>query len=1082
MKYLTTRDKFLKYNSGISKYQESKNVNLDNKKEITEKNIYKPSKYGYSINEVFKNFIAFGDTLLGRVVNSLARGITNIVKKRVRVPLILKDIKNKFDYIISKNRNIQENLKQFLILIGLLQQLEKAVYDKEPKKDIIKITEDTIVFVEGLKISNTNDIYSINQKDKDVLLERLKDFLNYLLSLNDPTNSTTSNTTAEQNDDSDSNDLSDLSGTKNFGVVGIKYTEMRNLLIHLKNILKTANNTVTRLEADKKENSLTKDISSVYNKLLNVVKQNSTIDHVKNNNLFAKGKGTNDGINAMYWPLISLEEKKIMYRRVVKLIEITDDGMLLTSIPKWDSTNNKFVGSPRPRKLDYNNKNINLIINYLINQTKTTDKVLSNGVFTANKAEIDWFNRTYSKNWAISLRKKNSKRGWIKFEIGEIKDNGAQLTTNINYEPYLSSLLNYSFIYKGEKDADSKYQELYDSEKLVFTNKDELVRKDKTTGKAIKESATIEPIEKHATQAWNKLKNVINSLKSKDGGLEVTIELLDQIAQNPTKIEMSPNDSEESFKKRQKELKRTVTELCRDIKKAYESTPDPGKLYENITITMGQKQSLANMIGRFARYSMKLEGEGLYGELGDAGNHLKKFNETFQLLLNADFSGMTNEGILIGFKQFTKINSNKYNNLYESLGSKVANFATFTSGTNINEYSRNKYQNLFPIFEGVSDDIIDWYDSNFDIPSTLILSKNEISEFNTILSDSGLEDLVKVDSKDMLDIINLISNARNLYFYPTFPTDRGEGKIANFRVKNNYDYLGDSPAPRGNSVEGGPWRHKGTFQKYIDGLNDILSDPEISVLFKDNTSIVLGSGQPVKGGGKLILNFIRELNYSNGDNYNSAMSNFMRDYYNLKIEERGDTYKATSKTTQQSSKNNTSKDKDIMLTVKEVGEINLKDNRSFYIIEYPSGNKGYLYIVENEGKFTYVKYSKNFFNFSNYIKSPYKIENSVDVSKLIDPKKYKTDSDVRYGQIDRSISDRIKPSNFKLNSFSLKEFNSGVSKVQKKAIDIISDNSKIYKIVEVGTDKFNLPSNLRSSNSQVYDSSDYNVLRDKFII
>lgn len=153
MKKLLTRDSYLK--------------------EINNK--YYSKFTGVPVNEVFANDIPWGDTHIGRMINSIARKAKIVFNKR-RISGLINGLKSLFDEMLVVGKvdmtNIDEMFLKISIYLGLL---EEQVKDENEEIDIIiGTTSDLIQFVTDYKFD-----------EKEIMLKTLNDFLDFLKELKD---------------------------------------------------------------------------------------------------------------------------------------------------------------------------------------------------------------------------------------------------------------------------------------------------------------------------------------------------------------------------------------------------------------------------------------------------------------------------------------------------------------------------------------------------------------------------------------------------------------------------------------------------------------------------------------------------------------------------------------------------------------------------------------------------------------------------------------------------------------------------------------------------------------------------------
>lgn len=156
----------------------------------------KSAKYEVSINESmagagpFANDIAWGDSLLGRLINSIIRK-AKVGVNLVRIDSVIKRLKEQFDYLITYSEmesneltddvKIQIDMLLISIEIGLLKEaIEKSDEEGELlKKEIIIQTKNTIYNIKQIELQTTKS--EVNKKE---VLEKLELFLSDLEDMN----------------------------------------------------------------------------------------------------------------------------------------------------------------------------------------------------------------------------------------------------------------------------------------------------------------------------------------------------------------------------------------------------------------------------------------------------------------------------------------------------------------------------------------------------------------------------------------------------------------------------------------------------------------------------------------------------------------------------------------------------------------------------------------------------------------------------------------------------------------------------------------------------------------------------------
>lgn len=142
----------------------------------------------HAINEEapFENDIPWGDSLIGRLINSISRNAKISFNKR-RIDSLSKRMKSIFDEMLEfGNISISEKDKNFIKASSILGELQKSVYSKEDISVIITLTERLIDVVNNLKFNK-----------KNVMLKTLNDFLDFLNSEHSDDENTNVNTDAD---------------------------------------------------------------------------------------------------------------------------------------------------------------------------------------------------------------------------------------------------------------------------------------------------------------------------------------------------------------------------------------------------------------------------------------------------------------------------------------------------------------------------------------------------------------------------------------------------------------------------------------------------------------------------------------------------------------------------------------------------------------------------------------------------------------------------------------------------------------------------------------------------------------------
>lgn len=199
-----------------------------------------------------------------------------------------------------------------------------------------------------------------------------------------------------------------------------------------------------------------------------------------------------------------------------------------------------------------------------------------------------------------------------------------------------------------------------------------------------------------------------------------------------------------------------------------------------------------------------------------------------------------------------------------------------------------------------ADQTIDKFDSVF---TNEITSYFQISEEKRAELESGVkksESFLITDSDFIIQIVQIFNRSWRIHTPGVIPSGRTGGKVSN-SVFREYDNLGsgggtpDSPGP-------GPYRNKKLWDRWNQGVMDIMADPKYRPIFSGDavfsfkTDIgvnvdgeakkVTAEGDSIKKGGKVLQRFIVRL-LSDSKMYGSdgALPKFMNEYFGIKINE-----------------------------------------------------------------------------------------------------------------------------------------------------------------------------------------------------
>lgn len=133
------------------------------------------------INEALANDIPWGDSLLGRLINSIIRKAkigTNLIK----IDSVIKSLYGEFDRLLVEGSMQDQDSKNLNLvkLSALLGTLKKSVNSENiDSSELLNITNQTILDIK----SSDSSIWD-NVSDKDILLKKLEDFKDFLTTIN----------------------------------------------------------------------------------------------------------------------------------------------------------------------------------------------------------------------------------------------------------------------------------------------------------------------------------------------------------------------------------------------------------------------------------------------------------------------------------------------------------------------------------------------------------------------------------------------------------------------------------------------------------------------------------------------------------------------------------------------------------------------------------------------------------------------------------------------------------------------------------------------------------------------------------
>jgi hypothetical protein len=989
----------------------------------------------------FENTTKWGDSWIGRIVNSLLRK-SGIGVDLVKIESVIKELKRTMEDIDDGISKIEEEAATDpttfkTIISNLVEELKRAVERGDNIESLIQMTTITIEEVEKVEIEN-----------KENLIKALKDFLLFLESLKKTKKGDDPNVDPDPNEE-------DPEKTKEKNKM--TFYEKISLLNELKSIIDNKDYIKTQADVESKNKEIAKDANYIINQIINKI--NDQRDKKFNNDLLGNSK-------SVKWPIIEASGNDVIYRKSKKILELTNDKKINILIPKYDEAKGEFTGDIKPRVLDFNKETIALIAKYVIEKMEIIKDSIDNNSMKPNEKEVEWFNNTLKGKWIANKSKGSSEDGaWYIKEIESIDIDGTIQLKNYpkNWSKFTLSRLFKSKIFSKE-DAQKFYQEKWKSGENVFNKDGKIANNKKDTkepentkpnpniannknenpstggqmsvkdGKVknkdvekdtenqsesyslyqdyefiLEKETTIYKNETYLTQAWVKLKGQLEAMMNEDKGVSVNSQFISDVLTKA--YEKDENDNLVNTK--------LVKTFFSDIKKEYGNIGDMGKLYitENIS-SQSTRLAAAEKIARFAKVAMLFEqvDENLYGGLGDLGKSLEKFNTLFKKLLNEEIAENFNNK----FKLFSKYNEFRSWYIKEE-----------KEEISITEKIKNKFVELIDV-------------------SKYVLSKEEQDKINQEFQKKA-EELKKGDRvvylHDVVRIVRCFNKAYKIHTTQVIPTGRSDGKVSN-SVFREYQCFGNG-TPKTAGESGGPYRNRALFNKWESAVLDILDNEEYNNIFLESTKV----GENSKDGGKKLKEFM--INMLDGENlykgtsggYSSdagtgQQAKYLKEFFGIElkgVKDEGDGRKIeklsgginTKETDWKLVKSDPMPLKEGNIFIMELGN---DENLIGWVIRDPGSNQNNEYVD--------ILISSDFTTMKNFI-NKYNNEISVKTPNL---SKFKNNNNI-YGTL---INNKLKKGKIEIKSYEIGNNNDELSKEEEiKNLVILkikdSDNNAIAK-------------------------------------
>ena len=310
----------------------------------------------------------------------------------------------------------------------------------------------------------------------------------------------------------------------------------------------------------------------------------------------------------------------------------------------------------------------------------------------------------------------------------------------------------------------------------------------------------------------------------------------------------------------------------------------------------------------------------------------------------------------------------------------------------------------------------DWEVSKEDITKTEKKTKKVFKELES--------DGIVINGIDpIIEIVKLFNKAHKIYWSSVIPSHRSDGRVSNLTFRE-YTWVGDSgDGGTPDRPSTGGWRNNTLFDKWEEGVLDIIKDSKYQVLFNENTVIRVGKADPrvnvskdksdrvKQGGGKTLLKLINSLLDGEKLYKNGAQSSFISEYFNVNLKDSEIGYYGGK------SKISPFEDeKEFKASFKRLKKGDYKYDSGIYVCRQESGSDGkphsrYFYIFKTVGDFIIVKYSSTF--------------------KELSPKNYKISQGDFPNKIKIDVNDKDnKPYVYFIGKCKVSDFKNGIWKIE----------------------------------------------------
>lgn len=802
----------------------------------------------------FANDTPWGDTLIGRLINSVVRKGTIAFNKR-RISGLISRLKSIFDEMLELGKvDINKSDLDFLKISNVLGQLKKQVEDEEDVIVLIGTTEDLIMYVEMSEFDN-----------KDEMLKALEEFLEYLESLKkgEETDSGETEENEEEKEESDPNviffknsklalqsivDLhmmikqnvvrvgggqesydNKLALAKSKLKVGSEYMytnskgeKIRCMLLSLTNEIQRATDKKwltkddvrgQKLESDRacvvykrdKEGKDVQDYNSVYN--------SQVVEILKLYPIGGKepGKVEKPGEN------VATSFDKVKYSNLEKTYQTSKKIDVLVNLIKMGQNAIKVYKAKNDQQsikfyTDKVNQQISILVkiqakSYGINIEETKEVSLPDG----RKVQKPTGKHKDIEKLKDELRDKSGQVWSLDLKLGK-----SVSTTSTQPKQTIGKSV-------VKKEGYQYFEEFYTISEEVEAN--------------------LQGVESQAKNAWKKVVNAFT--KS---------EIDNFISQIETLLKVSVKDGKDEYKK----AKKTIVDLGKQIVNNKSTVGKPIS-FEDLIKEAISINDVSKSVSLIARVLLAFkEDMGLTGSYGSAIKPLKTFIVSFSELE----------------KTLPKISTEKKESL-----SRYSDFLMILEKNEFSEDIKSKFDEIF------TEDIVKYFEITEEKKAELESKTKERNE------------MLFTDADPIIEIVRLFNRAWRIHTPGVIPSGRTGGRVSN-SVFREYEYMGSGSPGSPSEPGGGPYRNIELYDNWFESVQDILSDTKYRPIFSENTVLKFTNeetgqeGDEISKGGKILLKFINEL-LSDNKMYKEggAMSKFIKEYFNLDDKQTTQAYK-----------------------------------------------------------------------------------------------------------------------------------------------------------------------------------------------